>query len=369
MKFYFLLTLLISSFAFGQARLEVQEGSTPFPGAVTRMTEETCSEVDITDGLGPVRNQTAGTCYAFTAVDLMNYNNPTRYSALHLATKMEQVLRSSTKSCPNDPEPGPYTTFDYIGGFHGGFTHRTIEVGMNEGLCPESVLPSSEGVLKKDYLRVLAYYQGVIGECELPRDTKSTNFDDLRRALDASTQFSSNTVQAELRRMYPSLTPTTIETLAGQSRSSDELVKKLTLEACTGQTQKNIPPGKSPQNIKNFNNMTRSNCKRTYDDQGRYKMLDTINRNLVAGTPIGVSYITGGLIQPPKAKSHGFHAGIVAGRKWIGGKCQYLVKNSWGPDWKVPAGLKANSSSRHPGYFIASEQELLEHVYGTTTIE
>lgn len=365
-----LLPLLLSTFAFAQTRLEVKEGSTPFPGGTTRMTKESCGSVDIADGLGPVRNQTAGTCYAFTAVDLMNYNNPQRYSALHLATKMEQKLRSPTKACPSDPEPGPYTTFDFIGGFHGGFIHRSIETGMTEGLCPETVLPSSDGVLKKDYLRVLAYYQGVIGECEIPKDSKSTNFDDLRKALEDGTRFSSAPVQAELTRMYPTLAPATIETLAASSSNSDELVKKLTLEACSGHTQTNVPPGKRPANIKNFNNMTRRGCApRTFDDAGRYTMMDEINRALSESRPIGISYITGGLIQPPKEKSHGFHAGIVAGRKWVGGKCQYLVRNSWGPDWRVPAGLKANSSGRHPGYFVVTEQELLEHVYGTTSIE
>jgi len=366
---YFTLSLFILSIAHGQTKLEVQDGATPFPGAVPRMTKEACTSVDISDGLGPVRNQTAGTCYAFTAVDLMNYNNPDRYSALHLATKMQQKLRSPGKTCPNDPEPGPYTTFDYIGGFHGGLVHQSIATGMKEGLCPESILPSSDGVLKKDYLKVLAYYQGVIGECELPQSSKSVDFADIREALESSTRFSSEKVQEELRRMYPVLSPVTIETLAAQSSSSDEVLKKLTQESCTGQTKTGVPPGKSPANIKNFNNMVRKDCVRTFVDEGRYQMLEEINRALSGGIPTAVSYITGGLIQPPKERSHGFHGGIVAGRKWIGGKCQYLIRNSWGPDWKVPAGLKARSSAKHPGYFVATEEQLLEHVFGTTSIE
>lgn len=361
--------LSLTELAHGQTRLPVADGATPFPNAVASMTRESCTTVDIADKLGPVRNQTAGTCYAFTAVDLMNYDSPNRYSALHLATKLDQVLRSPTKVCPEDPEPGPYTTFDYIGGFHGGFIHQTIKIGMNQGLCPESNLPSTEGSLKKDYLRVLAYYQGTINECELPVNTNSTKFDDLRRAIEQGPRFASVFVQDELQRMYPGLPASTIETFADQSRSSDELVKKLTFEACKGKLQTDVPPGKTPANVKNINNMTRVDCQRTFDDAGRYKMLEEINRNLTSGRPTGVSYITGGLIQPPKEKTHGFHAGIVAGRKWIGGKCQYLVRNSWGPDWKVPAGLKANSSSKHPGYFVATEQEVLEHVYGTTAIE
>lgn len=370
MRTLLLLNLFLLSSAFGQTRLPVQEGNTPFPNAVPRSTKEACTTIDLTPGLGPVRNQTAGTCYAYTAVDLMNYNQPVRYSALHLATKLEQKLRSPTKKCPSDPEPGPYTTFDYIGGFNGGFIHRTIATGMSEGLCPETLLPSIDGGLKSDYRRVLAYYQAVINECELPNNTKSINFSDLQKALESSTQFSSSFVQEELQRMYPTLSTSTIETLAAQSQSSDELVKKLTLEACNGKTRTGVPPGKTPDNVKNINNMTRVGCEvRTYDDEGRYRMLASINEALNKGKPMGISYITGGLIQAPKERSHGFHAGIVGKRQWIGGTCRYFIKNSWGPDWKVPAGFKATSSNKHPGYFIVTEKELLEHMYGTTFID
>lgn len=94
-----------------------------------------------------------------------------------------------------------------------------------------------------------------------------------------------------------------------------------------------------------------------------------INHSLDKARPAGISYITGGLIQDPNPSSNAFHASVVAGRSWVNGSCQYLIKNSWGADWKVRAGLKALNSADHPGYFIVSEKQLMEHLFGTTTID
>lgn len=385
--------MLALSSAYSQTTLitktkrEFRNGDTPFESLPTTMTKETCGKVDLASKLGPVHNQTGGTCYAYVALDLLNFDADTRYSALYLAGLKEYKAPVDNPIQCTEPTATPpkRSIYSDVGGLKGGTISAAVKLGMEEGLCPESLVPSTDGVLKKDYKTLLEYYEKTLPVLECEEKEKDevlrTDFRDvLALTVDRESRFVTDEVKDELQRMYPGLTLERIQEIADSSRNLDAFVKRLNDNSCAGKIVKDIPKGKTPADIKSIYNRIIEGCSNSYYEEDRAPLLEMINQSLDKGKPTGIAYVTGGLIQPPKAKSHGYHAGVVAGRTWLeeireAGKviqeagCYYTVKNSWGPDWKVPSGLKAKSSSEHPGYFVVSENQLMEHMYGTTTID
>lgn len=372
-----------------KTKKEIQLGATPFSSMPTKMTKKTCSKVDLAPKLGPVHNQTAGTCYAYAALDLLNYGTDTRYSALHLATLKKFIPPDPNKkslNCSGEPQTTlpKRDVFDDVGGLSGGLVDTASKLGLVMGLCPESLVPSSDGVLKKDYRKLLEYYAEKTSDseyCEIDPQLITLN-PELIKALNSSVKnkFSTDDVKNEIQRMYPALTLEIVNAIADSSKSADELIKRLNQSSCEGNLVKGIPPGKTPANVSTLYNRYQDGCVKFYYEEDRLPLLDKINKALDEGRPVSVSYVTGGLIQPPKTKTHGYHASVLGGRSWLeeikeDGKviqeagCYYQIKNSWGPDWKVPEGVKARTSSNYPGYFVVSEKQLMEHIYGATTID
>lgn len=376
-------------------RKKVISGETPFPNPITKMTQKTCTKVDLTPKLGPVHNQTGGTCYAYTAIDLLNYGSAERYSALYLAMLKPYVAPKPVKEsdlCPGQVMPGKTTPLEEVGGLSGGRVHQAIKLGMDKGLCPERLLPSSNGVLKKDYKKFLEYYELVNKtRSEIDEECKkelSANPFDLKliemieqKSRSKNDVWNSIEVQVEIKNMYPALSTHKVKEISNSSKNADELVKRLNEESCKSNLIKGLPRGKGHQNVVNNRNMFSIVCDKFFYEDDREDILDQINNGLNSSIPTGISYVTGGLIQPPKEITHSYHASVVAGRDFLkeekdsSGRvirpagCYYLVKNSWGEDWKVKEGLKARNSELHPGYFVISEKQLMEHAYGATSID
>jgi hypothetical protein len=371
----------------------MQDGDTPFPNPKIKMNEKSCGKVDLAAKVGPVHTQMGGTCYAYTALDLLNFGTSTRYSATYLAALKPYSPPPEKKAplCKGDVAGAP-SVFDEVGGFSGGNVSATIKLGMERGLCPESVLPSSAGVLKKDYQKLLEYYQKVnksrSSSAEACQEDSSASIVDKKLFNILQEKFSSDSevwkskeVQREIQNMYPTLSAEKVSGISNSSNSSDELIKRLNEESCKGKLSKGIPPGKGENNIRVVTNKYHKGCSKFYYEEDREAILDLINKGMDSGNPVGVSYVTGGLIKQPKELGHSYHASIVAGRDWLDeetdkkgnvirpGGCYYLIKNSWGEDWKVRDGLKAKSSELYPGYFVISEKQLMEHAYGATSID
>ncbi len=87
-----------------------------------------------------------------------------------------------------------------------------------------------------------------------------------------------------------------------------------------------------------------------------------VDRYLKMRRPIGVSYITDGLIKPPKGQIHtGLHGSVIVGRTIINSKKHYIVQNSWGDDWYPPKSTRARPILKNGkiinGYFAFSVDE------------
>lgn len=364
-------------------------GGTPMPNPPLKMTPQTCSKVDLAPKMGPCRNQTGGTCYAYTATELMNFGlYPKTYSAMHLATLRGKD--DQEKAAAID-ESKPLAS---LGGWNGGFVGSAIKLGMDNGMCPDEYLPSVAKNLNPAYKKLIAYYIQVTkrkgqldDECQLFLKEHGGESPEklmaiiLGKGIERDQIWKSEEVQEEVKRLYPTVPLERVKEIQAASKDPDDFVKDMAVEVCKNHLVKPVPPGKKPTDVKETRNNFKEGGKSWYYEEDRTELLDKLNAALNSGRPAGISYVTGGLIQPPKTEDHAFHASAVAGRNWLpeerdaSGKvvtpagCYYKIKNSWGEDWKVKDGLKARSSSANPGYFIVSEKQLMEHLYGVTTID
>lgn len=360
----------------------VNNGSPPYPDAKTSMTTETCTKVDLSKKMGPVRSQTGGTCYAYAAMELMNFNQPETYSALHLALLQEGEIN----------DPGNENSLDTVKGFNGGHIDEAIKLGMQTGLCPNKIAPS---VSAKDevYVGLLDYYKNareggymLDGECishflKTILDEKVETIKDIQQLQMWKLElWRGSDIKKYIRKIYPKLNPNKLDEIFWMSTSATDFTKKLALLACKDHLKKPVPPGKGPANVKTINPYKMENGKEVVYDRDRKAMLDQINSTLTGGKPVGISYYTQNLILTGPSM-HGAHASTVAGRTWVeeardkSGKvvteagCYYVIKNSWGSDWKPARGTKAKRVKGKPGFFMVSEKDLLEHTYGATYID
>lgn len=373
---------LVSATAWADPVNFVDNGSPPYPNAKTSMNKESCTKVDLSNKMGPVRNQTGGSCYAYAAMELLNHDQPQLYSALHLTVMQEGEFKQKMNG----------NSLDTVKGFNGGQIQTALKAGLEHGLCPEKIAPS---VSAKDqiYSGLLDYYKKirqkgylVDGECALHfietiLDKDVSTLDDIKKMqIQKLKLWRASDIKRYIQNLYPKVNPRTLDEIFWSSKDATDFTKKLALHACKNNLKKNVPPGKTTANVKDVISYKYVNGKEVVYDSDRKAMLDVINKSLLNNKPAGISYYTQGLVLQGQGM-HGLHASTVAGRKWVEetrdengniiseAGCYYLVKNSWGKRWKPAAGTKAIAVEGKPGFFAMSEKDLLEHVYGTTVIE
>jgi hypothetical protein len=79
-----------------------------------------------------------------------------------------------------------------------------------------------------------------------------------------------------------------------------------------------------------------------------------INKLLDEGKPIGITYHTAHI----KVDGEQNHGSVLVGKKWIDGKCQYKIRNTWGQSCKGYSSLTVTDCNEDEGSFWVSEKTL-----------
>lgn len=368
MKFLLLLTLLFQqpAWAWGEKKVPVKKGTTPMEYPKSKMTKETCGKVNLAPKMTKVRNQTGLSCYAYTAMELLSFGMKGDYSAMHLAQTYEGQSGEITKS-------GNLTD---MRGFTNGLLEDAVKQGIKQGLCPEGFVPSIDLNQKNpdNYKKIMAHYHKLDSDVEAHKkgcyqdltfkSVISSGSVDLmdriakyREAKKSLVDFTP--VKDAVKAAFPTLKLELLNKIYEETDNATDFIKKVAEETCKGWLVK-TPKVKGQKTTIVFEGNDAVEEKRT-------KMLDQINETLNSGRPVGISYITNGLIQESDMNAdHGKHVSPVVGRVWDDGACYYVVKNSWGKDWQ-PSG-KAYAMDGMPGYFTMSEQAMMEHTFGATSM-
>ncbi len=345
----------------------------------TNTTQSSCTTVDLAPQMGPVRDQFAFNCWAYAATDVLTFNQPGGpYSPGFLSTMMEG------KKSYNSEKP-----ILSVAGFDGQYVNDAMTQGVKDGMCPESLVNSEDSYFK-DYVRIIQYYETKRKKqiafddlCEKEADGDffwnwvSGEKENLDRIKDKYRAYydlwKTDDVKEAVLSIYPKMNATRVQEIFEQSPDLTTFFKSMSLEACKNQIKK-IPPNVGPQNVKKTSARVFIGGEEFVFDDARVKMVDDINSTLSKGKPLALGFRTNGLIKNSDPELHGNHASTIAGRRWRPGEkgkpgeCIYLIKNSWGKDWKIPAGVKANPS-KYPGYFEVTETQLLEHAYDISYLD
>ncbi len=357
-KTFFLFALMIQ-LGLAQSRIPFERAEAPpVRGATASMTREQCRSVDLSARMGPVRNQVEGSCYAYAATELLNFGRSTQYSALHLALTYTQTHRNDGISVSS------------VRGLNGGFLNEAVQNGLAGGMCPESALPSIGFFNSELHTNVLRYYERAINlgcqhiELTTFADTSFQLMEEIRPRIYAWAD-----LRSAVEAAYPGLDIFRLESIF-KNETSANFFTALATAACSGRLERIT--GKT---IKNRSSTSLGN------PFTRQNLLDHINDTLNQDRPVGISYQAGGLIQSRETITDASHASAIAGREWLNevrnaqgqvtipAGCYFLVKNSWGEEWRVPDGVKAMNVNGRPGYFMMSEQAILEHVFATTSLD
>lgn len=342
---------------FESKKINYANGGTPFKNPPVRMTKETCGSKDLSQAMGPVRDQTADTCYANNAVDLIAFGSNKNLSPLALAINVEGNYPVTQKDHMKE-----------IIGFQPGSVFKAIQAAYKHGYCTDDVAPATQN-LGKEMNAFLKYYKDStklqeemdkeLAECRLSVNSPQ---DVIQHAADISRAYSKLVWKASEaknlgKNIFPTLADSDYLNAFNRSKNATDYLRLLYAKACEGQKDKSL-----------FDRELRYH--QSFKDKptevsvhAQMHLLDHVNEQLNAGYPSSVYVHMKGLILK-NAKEQEGHGVMVAGRQWDEktNQCLYLAKNSFGTKW-TPEGVKAKAAPGKPGYLLISEKALLEHAY------
>lgn len=305
------------------------------------LNQDQCQAVDIRDvnpGLRehfstPRDQDSIGWCYGFAAADLLTAKLGTPVSAIHMSALYNRNIdRNFFLRTGHDIfqalRGNPMETYE------GGTIGRSLKEALRNGtVCTEEQLPFDAN-----------YFGGTRGDL-LDLETLRTR---VRETPD----------EERACEMVESLRPDGIFGNSDFSQISEVLGRgRLNggLEAIVSAACK-----ESPLSVGDFKVRSKNKPRRRNGRPGR-EYVDAIGTALAAGKPVGISYnprrVTG---------SDGAHASSVIARRWLNGKCQYKVRNSWGAICPYVTGIECDEPE---GSFWVNDEDFHEMVRSITYLE
>ncbi len=267
--------------------------------------ESTCTAVDLrNDALGPVRDQGGiGSCYAFTAADLLGYELGQRVSAVGVMIAYQERHRANRIRLHMSSN----VSYSHLADLQGSGERLFVVLRQAlkvPNLCLERELPSG-GYMNGNLREVLDLVDNLRTKYRTGREVNCTQ-DELRIVQD----------------MFPLVTHEDMaERLGGPwwAAATGDPNYFPGLRDATCETVVRAPENWRARNLRNVSDE-------------RY--LTEIDRILNAGSPIGLSYdprilVPDGMNLPRTYQ----HASLIVGRRWnsSAGQCEYLIRNSFGP--------------------------------------
>lgn len=370
--------------------------------------------VDLRSEMGPLRDQDSiGWCYGFTSADLL-----THYL---YKTRAIEVIRPDRNA---DYRSGKFavsavgiSTFfnrmmkgDYLKGVvakdsnelaikykknvvaESGLIVEALNIAKKSGFCFEKDLPSENF--------------GYVQDSRCAQKGKC-NLDEMLKIVFDETDVKTCNSLLKIQKLFPSLTARTINTIL-LFTEKENAINRLAATACKKRFSSSFFQEDQPV-IKNetLNDPKNPKFNSKYQSRTPLELLETADEALDKGTPAGIIYFAGFLLNPDEKKSSP-HASSLVGKRFNPKTCEveYILRNSWGnscdiynvenPNYakctndtrslanaeiiyaKMHACREANPPiARNPnvlcdsssGYAYVKKSDLLKNIYGTTYIK
>lgn len=242
--------------------------------------ESTCAgsnERDLSSSMGPTRNQGAtGWCFAYVAADLMSFKLGVQVSAADTAMSFYQ----------NDPRCLSF--YDPVK-LQGGWMNLAIQRTYGSGACLESKFRSQD----------VSYWVG-----EFP--IQKSSFNKLKCEENVA-----------VRQLFPGLRANTVDQIYYNTSLADSFISNLSKEACKPRIRTaHIKP------VRISNRFT------------AIPLFSQVDEQLRQNRPLGVSICSEMLYNANSKCSRVDHTVTIIGRRYnkTTKECEYLIRNSWGPD-------------------------------------
>lgn len=330
--------LIFFVFLFSYNHLIAQSLSVVIP-------ESRCSSIDIREGMNPAmkkhfstpRDQgRVGWCYGFVTADILSAHSNQAISAIHVSSLYNKYLSQNyfRKLIYSFTEAGIKRHLNTI--IEGGLMHKALEDSMREKfLCLERDLPYSENFLSGT-LRALKEIETLKAQIKNGGDIEShcSSLKNIRAGL--FNELGVNQIFDILKKM-----------------ELNQALAKLSSAHCI---QKSIP-------IKKNEVVTLNKVKLNRDRRIPYserlvkagnkidEFFMKIEQALSSGKPMGISYNTSNV-----SDRDIYHASLVVARRWMGGKCQFKIRDSFGESCHLYDENKIEQCHESEGSFWVSDQ-------------
>lgn len=279
--------------------------------ALFNKRKETCSDVmNVKEPLAldrPKNQDSIGWCYSYTASDLVAHVLGKEPSAVHMATLMNDKF-----------------LFKMFGVKEGGFTDSVIKEMIDEGMCLEKDLPSTDykfvtrGYQIKQLFDEIVelskkYYQDPNQGTEDFHHTKKPEYTKFDVLIDLCTK--RNNLLKGMGELFPNASLDQISEILLKSNSSTAF-KKIADLSC---------PVERGSDVKNL---------RVKTVGAKDKIFSTIDDQLNKGNILGMHYSSEFLYDFKESSTFANHASSIVGRRFNTKtqSCEYLLRNSWGKD-------------------------------------
>ncbi len=293
---------------------------------------ENCSNVDLRDKFGPVRNQDGvGWCYSFAAADMIGFKNNgrARVSAAELVQQYMStpILKSQTLAVNTVGQYEYINTYkDASDKYRGGQVHEILKLAANKGVCLEKDIPSE----LNGGPTINEAYSQIIG---------------LTKHVKHNSRYVNNCIQASsyYRNFFPRLSVREIQS-AMNTAAYQGVISKLQAQSCKTRYAADFQASEVG-----------------FESRDKQKMAQIIRSQLDANKPVAIGYRIGLIMN--HANPNGGHGSVLVGRrKNRAGACEYLIRNSYG---RSCDGYK-NPSKCNQGNIWVTEKDLFESMLSAT---